>query len=111
MCLMLNSILYLRVSASFWIELFQLNMLFVMMMIEEMGTVLIEEAVTCLLIKEAMIVVDDPQVHTVEIGVVLTTAVDLIRVLELNQEEVPITIEIEAQSVMDIRGIPHVCRL
>jgi hypothetical protein len=78
-------------------------------LIEEMGTVLIEEAVTCLLIKEAMIV-DDPQVHTVEIGVVLTMAMDLIRGLELNQEEVPITIEMQAQSVMDFRAVHRCCR-
>lgn len=97
-------------------------MLYVMMMREEMGTVLIEEAVTCLLIKEAMVVAD-PQVHTVEIGVVLnmaveigvvlTMAVDLTQVLDLNIKEVLITVEMQAQSVMDIAGIrerPHVRR-
>ena len=57
-------------------------MLFVMMMIKEMGTVLIEEAVMHLQTEEAMIV--DPVVHPVEIGIVLTMAVDLIQVPDLN---------------------------
>lgn len=81
-----------------------MNMLSVMMMTEEMGTVLIGEAVVCLLINEAMIV-GDPQVHTVEIGLVLTMAVDLIQVLDLNQEEVLIMTELQAQSMIDITGM------
>lgn len=57
-------------------------MLFVTMMIKEMGTVLIEEAVMHLQTEEAMIV--DPVVHPVEIGIVLTMAVDLSQVPDLN---------------------------
>lgn len=79
-------------------------MLSVMMMTEEMGTVLIGEAVACLLIKEAMIV-GTPQVHTIEIGLVLTMAGDLTEVLDLKQEEVPIMMELQAQSMIDITGI------
>lgn len=93
-------------------------MLFVMMMIEEMATVLIEGAVICLLKGEATIV-GDRQVHTAEIELVLIMAMGPVRVLELNQEEVPsmielqeevlIMIELQAQSMIDTAGLTKTC--
>lgn len=78
---------------------------FVMMMIREMGIVLIEEGVIFLLTEEAMIV-GGLVVHTIEIGIVLTMAVDLIQVPELNkeEEEVLVMIEEQVQLMIDTTG-------
>ena len=59
-------------------------MLLEMMMKEGTGTVLREEAVTDLLTE--IIVVNDPQVHIVEIGVAQTTAMDRIQMPDLKEE-------------------------
>ena len=69
---------------------------FVMMTIGEMGTVPTEEAVMYLLTEEAMIA-GGLVVHTVEIGVVLIMAVDLIQVPDLNREEEELLIMTEVQ--------------
>lgn len=71
-----------------------------MMMTKGMGTVLIEEVGTCHLIGEAMIM-GDPQVHIVGIGLAQTTAME---VPDLKLEEVPSMIELKAQSMGDMTG-------
>lgn len=75
-------------------------MQFEMMTRKEMGTVLIEEAETCLLIGEAMIM-GDPQVHIVGIGLVQTTAME---VPDLKLEEVLSTTESRAPLMGDMIG-------
>ena len=66
---------------------------------EEMGSVLIEEAGTCLPpIGEAMIM-GDPQVHIVETG--------LAQIMAMEQEEVLSMIELKAQSMGDMTGSYH----
>ena len=94
---------YVRCAVSSWIGSFQWNMQFEMMTIKEMAIVLIEEAGTCLLIGEAMIVCD-PQVHIVGIGIAQTMAMDQIQVPDLNQGEVPSLKDLRAQSMGDMTG-------
>lgn len=72
-------------------------------MIKEMALVLKEEAGTCLLIGEAMIVCD-PQVHIVGIEIARTMAMDQIQVPDLNQGEVPSMKDLRAQSMGDMTG-------
>ena len=74
------------------------------MMTKEMGTVRIEEDVMRLPTEEAMIA-DDLVVHTAEIGIVLTMAVDLIQIPGPNREEVPLMIEALVQLMIDTTGI------
>ncbi|KAG6402703.1 hypothetical protein SASPL_134909 [Salvia splendens] len=69
---------------SSWIELYQLNMQSGTMMTKEMGTALMEEDVTRLLIEETMIA-DVPQVPIKEIGVALTMDMDLYQILDQNE--------------------------
>lgn len=76
-------------------------MQFEMMMRKEMGTVLIEGVETCLLMGEAMIM-GDPQVHIVGIGLVQTTAME---VPDLKQEEVPSMTESRAPLMGDMTGL------
>lgn len=90
-------------------------MLFVMMMIEEMATVLIEGAMIHLPRGEEAMIVGDLQVHTAERGVVQIMAMVPVRILELNQEEVPnmielqegalIMSELQALSMIDTTGL------
>lgn len=89
-----------------------------MMMIEEMATVLIEGAVIRLLRGEEAMIVGDLQVHTAEIGLVRIMAMVPVRILELNQEEVPSMIELQeevlimrepqAQSMIDTTGLTKI---
>lgn len=66
-----------------------------MMMIEEMGIVLIEEAAMGLLKEEA--IVGDHQAHTEEIEVVLITDVVRTWIQDMSPEEVPSMREPKAQ--------------
>lgn len=61
---------------------------------EGMDTVLIEEAMTLLM---GDMVVVDPPVHIVEVGVAQIMVMDRIHLPDQNQEEAPSMIELKAQ--------------
>lgn len=79
-------------------------MLLEMMMKEGTVTVLREEAVTDLL-TQIMIVID-PQVHIVEIGVAQTTAMDRIQMPDL-KKEIILMIKLKVLKRKDTAAAPH----
>jgi hypothetical protein len=80
-------------------------MLLEMTMSERMDTVLIEEVVAPLM---GDMVVGDPQVLIVEVGVALIMVVDQIQLPDQNQEEVPSMNELKAQLMGDMIGMIQV---
>jgi hypothetical protein len=74
-------------------------------MSERMDTVLIEEVVAPLM---GDMVVGDPQVLIVEVGVALIMVVDQIQLPDQNQEEVPSMNELKAQLMGDMIGMIQV---
>lgn len=71
-------------------------------MIEEMGIALKEEGVKCLLTE--VMIEGDLQVHTIEIELARTMAMDQTQIPGLNQEEAPTMTEVKAQSTSDTAG-------
>ncbi|KAJ6722855.1 hypothetical protein OIU74_007438 [Salix koriyanagi] len=53
------------------------------------------------------IIVNDPRVRIVEIGLARTTAMDQILIPDLNQEEIITTIKLKVLKIKDIAVVPH----